>query len=120
MGQQHDVLPYLRAMDAVLLTSLREQMPMTILEAMSVGLPIVATNVGEIPRMVEDTKEGLIKDLNTSPEDFALSLLTLKDFATRRRMGKAARHKIVTAFPEEVMVQKYRDVIDGTDLARLL
>ena len=37
VGQQTQVLPYLRAMDVFLLTSLREQMPLTVLEAMGVG-----------------------------------------------------------------------------------
>src|SRR6266511_4141808 len=40
-GQQDSVLPYLRAMDVFLLTSLREQMPMTVLEAMVVGVLVV-------------------------------------------------------------------------------
>ena len=48
VGQKLEVLPYLRAGDVFLLTSLTEQMPLTILEAMSVGLPVVASNVGEI------------------------------------------------------------------------
>ena len=39
LGQQSEVLPYLRAMDTFLLTSIREQMPLTVLEAMAVGVP---------------------------------------------------------------------------------
>ena len=41
------VLPYLRAMDVFLLTSLREQMPLTVLEAMAVEIPVISTRVGE-------------------------------------------------------------------------
>ena len=40
-GPQVDVLPYLRAMDTFLLTSFREQMPLTLLEAMAVGIPAI-------------------------------------------------------------------------------
>src|SRR5262249_13408751 len=69
-GQRENVLPYLRAMDVFLLTSLREQMPMTILEAMAVGLPVMATSVGEIPHMIDDGINGFVRCLDTPVEVF--------------------------------------------------
>jgi glycosyltransferase involved in cell wall biosynthesis len=59
-GQQDNVLPSLRAMDVFLLTSLREQMPMTILEAMAVGVPVITTHVGEIPHMIDKPTVSLL------------------------------------------------------------
>jgi len=60
----------LRAMDVFLLTSLREQMPMTMLEAMAVGLPVMATSVGEIPHMIDDGISGFVHRLNAPVEVF--------------------------------------------------
>jgi glycosyltransferase involved in cell wall biosynthesis len=113
VGDQEDVLPYLRVLDVFLLTSLREQMPLTVLEAMSVGIPVVASGVGEIPRMIESNKEGYIRDRRESPEGFALPLLTLRNQEKRTRIGRAARNKVIACFREEVMIQKYRDIIEG-------
>ena len=76
-GQQENVLPYLRAMDVFLLTSLREQMPMTILEAMAVGVPVIATRVGEIPHMIDDGVNGFVHCLDDPVEVFVQSLLSL-------------------------------------------
>ena len=54
VGQQAQVLPYLRAMDVFLLTSLREQMPLTVLEAMAVEIPVISTRVVRMPFIIDD------------------------------------------------------------------
>jgi glycosyltransferase involved in cell wall biosynthesis len=113
VGQQLEVLPYLRAGDIFLLTSLTEQMPLTILEAMSVGLPVVASDVGEIRHIIEDGKDGFLRDLRDGWEAFALALLRLKDSGERRAMGQDARAKIVANFQETIMVQRYQAIIEN-------
>ena len=112
-GQQEHVLPYLRAMDVFLLTSLREQMPMTILEAMAVGVPVIATSVGEIPHMIDDGVNGFVHRLDDPVEVFVQSLLALLSPPCRKRMGEAARQKIIDSFQQETMVQRYTAVIEG-------
>lgn len=59
-GTQSDVHPYLYAGDIFVLPSKYEGMPMTIIEAMATGLPIVASNVGGIPDMVKDGRSALL------------------------------------------------------------
>jgi glycosyltransferase involved in cell wall biosynthesis len=113
VGEKEDVLPYLRAADIFLLTSFREQMPVSVLEAMAVGLPILAPRTGELPAVVESGKEGFLNELDDGPEEFGKSLLALVDRTQRRRIGDAARSKVVSIFGEEAMVQKYRAVIQG-------
>jgi glycosyltransferase involved in cell wall biosynthesis len=111
VGQKQHVIPYLRAMDVFLLTSLREQMPLTVLEAMSVGLPVISTNVGEISRMIDSGTDGFIRDADDEPENFADALLVLTDRKKRDRLGESARRKIVTGFQERVMLQKYETIM---------
>lgn len=108
-----NVLPYVSALDAFLLTSLREQMPMTILEAMALEVPVVVSKVGELPYILSHGKDGMLVDLAEPPAVFAQALLVLRDPARRRAMGTAARHKVVTAYQAEAMVEKYRTIFDG-------
>ena len=112
LGEKENILPFLRAMDVFLLTSFREQMPMTILEAMAVGLPIVSTHVGEAPHMITNGQEGFILDRQATPETFASTLLQFRDREKRQQMGDAARRKVVTTFREDHMVQRYENLID--------
>jgi glycosyltransferase involved in cell wall biosynthesis len=111
-GQQENVLSYLRAMDVFLLTSLREQMPMTVLEAMAVGIPVVATKVGEIPHVIDHEANGFIVDLDAPPEAFVGLLRQLISPARRESMGNVARQKVLDHFQEQTMLQQYRTIID--------
>jgi glycosyltransferase involved in cell wall biosynthesis len=112
VGQKFEVLPYLRAGDVFLLTSLTEQMPLTILEAMSVGLPVIASDVGEIRNIIDDGKDGFLRNIADGYEGFASALLSLKVSPDRQTISQAARSKIVSGFQEVKMVQCYKTLID--------
>jgi lytic murein transglycosylase len=112
-GQQERVLSYLRAMDMFLLTSIREQMPMTVLEAMAVGVPVLATTVGEIPDIVDHGKNGFVLHSKAPIEEFMTSLNMLVCAKRRTVMGNAARRKIVTSFQQKDMIRKYSSIIEG-------
>jgi glycosyltransferase involved in cell wall biosynthesis len=111
VGSQEDVLPYLRAMDVFLLTSLREQMPLTILEAMAVGIPVIASSVGEIPQIITHDLNGFVHHKQASPKVFAQSLLALLPPDRRKKMGETARKKVIEHFQQDTMVQRYETVI---------
>ena len=90
-GSQSEVHPYLHNADVFLLPSNFEGMPMTIIEAMGTGLPIVASAVGGVPDMLEDTFSGLL--VPCDPEavaDAVLRLLGDEDF--RKHLGTNARN----------------------------
>ena len=59
-GTRDDVLRLFRAADAVLVTSAWENLPHTVLEALAVGTPVIATAVGGIPEVVVDGENGLL------------------------------------------------------------
>jgi glycosyltransferase involved in cell wall biosynthesis len=113
VGEKLEVLPYLRAGDVFLLTSVTEQMPLTILEAMSVGLPVIASDVGEIRHIIEDGQDGFLRNIGDGCEEFASAVLRLQDFPQRQAMGQAARTKIVIGFQETMMAQRYQTTIDN-------
>ncbi len=60
LGLKDNVFPYLQKADIFILPSQYEGIPMTLIEAMGSGLPIVASNVGGIPDMITDGQEGLL------------------------------------------------------------
>ena len=60
LGMRTDVYNVMRAFDVFALSSLHEGMPMVLLEAMALGVPIVASRVGGIPEILEDRREALL------------------------------------------------------------
>lgn len=115
VGPTDTVLPYLQALDVFLLTSYREQMPMSLLEAMSVGIPVVASRVGEIPFMLEDGKGGYLFSLDDDPGLWAEKILRLRDPWIRHDMGVAAREVVKQNFQEQSMVRRYQDLLGLTE-----
>ena len=86
------------------LPSYNEGLPMSVLEAMAAGLPIVSTPVGGIPNAVEDGKEGFLVE----PGDVAALTETiarlLRDSELRAHMGSAGRKKVHDQFSPEVIL----------------
>jgi N-acetyl-alpha-D-glucosaminyl L-malate synthase BshA len=109
-GYRSDVPELLRCADTLVLPSETESAPLTILEAMSTGLPVIATRVGGIPEMVEDDRTGFLVPLK-HPEDIAERILELHaDREKLRRMGAAAREAVLERYSTEKVVQQYLGV----------
>jgi glycosyltransferase involved in cell wall biosynthesis len=97
-GQRQDVADILREVDIVVHPSLTEGLSNVILEAMSAGLPVVATRVGGSPELVQDGQTGL---LIPPKDEVALSraiAFLLDDPQTARRFGQAGRERIIREF----------------------
>jgi glycosyltransferase involved in cell wall biosynthesis len=94
------------AADVFCLPSWWEAMPLSVLEAMAAGLPVVATDVGDVGRSVADGVTGYVVPVR-NPEKLAAALETLLvDRAQRRRMGAAGRARVVELFSGEVTAAK--------------
>jgi len=87
-GSRDDVLRLFAAADAAILTSAWENLPHTVLEALAVGTPVIATSVGGVPEVVRDGENGLLVP-PASPE--ALTS------AVRRFVGDAALRERLAA-----------------------
>ncbi len=97
-GHQPEVAPYLQALDVFVLSSWSEGLPMSLLEAMAAGKPIVATAVGGVPEVVRDGREGRLVPPG-APDALADALLELTaDADGRRAMGAAARARVEEGF----------------------
>lgn len=93
-GFQRDVDGYLRRLDVFVLSSLHEGVPISLLEAMSIGVPVVCTRVGGIPEVIADHHNGL---LVASDDAESLSAALKKIAADRglaRRLAENARSTV--------------------------
>lgn len=116
LGFEQRPEPYLAALDAFVLPSYWEGLPIAILEAMAMGLPVIATAVGGTPEAVADGRTGYLVPAR-DPEALAArmgELARAPDLAAR--MGEAGREEVRLRFGVERMVDElltlYRAVAD--------
>jgi len=110
-----DVVALLRSADVFCLPSWWEAMPLSVLEAMASGVPVVASSVGDVPRMVPHGECGLLVPAR-DPSALADALGALLSDADRRRvMGDAARRHVTEHYRIEGTVAAiggiYEDVL---------
>lgn len=109
-GACSNIVEQLREIDIFVLPSRNEGISNTILEAMAVGLPVVATRVGGTPEIVlEDVTGILVHDNDVSGLVSAISRY-IEDSELRRRHGMAARERVQVNFNLDAMVSRYMDV----------
>jgi len=111
-GEQSDISEILSLSDIFVLPSLREGLPLTILEAMACGKPVIATNVGGIPEIVKDGENGILvypKD----PETLYMAMNELLgDREKREKMGRIGKRVCDESFRTKTMVEKVEDLYD--------
>jgi glycosyltransferase involved in cell wall biosynthesis len=100
-----------RAMDVFALSSDTEQMPVALLEAMASALPVAATDVGDVRRILPDEQGEFLVPLASGAEALGHALARLAaDAPLRARLGSANRARVAHEFGFERMVAAYREV----------
>lgn len=108
LGSQSNVYPYLHDADLFLLPSRYEGMPMTLIEAMGTGLPIVATAVGGVPDMLQNGVDGFTVPCEEGAVVDACEAL-IQNQALRESFGRAAR-KSADRFSAQAMGKRYLEI----------
>lgn len=104
-------LGYFADADIFVLPTYAEAMPMSVIEAMAAGLPIVSTRVGGIPELVEEGREGYLCEPGETGI-MAVNLSRLVGNATlRRKMGEAANEKVGKTLDFNVYTKKLRNAM---------
>jgi glycosyltransferase involved in cell wall biosynthesis len=104
LGYQEDVAAWYAVCDAVVLTSASEGTPVTIIEALAAGRPVVATGVGGVPDVVDEGETGFLVDPGDTAA-LAERLATLAgDPALGTRMGEEGRARVLERYAVERLV----------------
>lgn len=98
---------YYRAADVFVLPSRAEALGLTIIEAMSCGLPVVASNAGGIPEVVEDGVSGLLFEAGNADALAEKLASLLGDPALRARLGVAGAARAKQRFSVHAQAQSY-------------
>ncbi|MBQ4133498.1 MAG: glycosyltransferase [Desulfovibrionaceae bacterium] len=111
LGSKDNPLEYVRAADCLILPSREEALPLTILEAMLLGRPVIGSDVNGIPEMVEHGKTGLLFSHDT-PELLAEHILQLAgDGVMAENMGLAGQERYYNLFSRERHAARWREFI---------
>ncbi len=106
-GYQARPQDYLPLMDLFALTSRSEGMPLTVLEAWAARVPVVATRVGGLPRLIDDGRTGwLIPAFDPAALAAAMRKL-LTDAALRERLILAGEREVQTTYHLDAMAERY-------------
>ena len=111
LGQIPDAYRFLPAFDVFVLPSVKEGFPWALIEAMSAKLPVIATDVGAIPEIIDDRKNGLL----IKPRDSAGLADKIKEVLEKDRLrnelGIQAHQTVLFKFELDKMVKKVEELL---------
>lgn len=111
VGVTDKVFDFMSQSDVFILPSFYEGVPMTLIEAMGTGLPIIASNVGGVPDMLKNNIEGILVDLDE--QNIAKAIFDLYDNENlRKKIGENAL-KRSQIFSSSMMASEYIKIYEG-------
>jgi glycosyltransferase involved in cell wall biosynthesis len=111
-GRRDDVPAVTAALDVAVLPSYREAQGLAILEAMALSRPVVATNVGGIPEMIEHERTGLLVAPHDAPAMAAAIVRLLLDHPLADTLARAGHDLVHDRFCVERMVEAIQTLYD--------
>jgi glycosyltransferase involved in cell wall biosynthesis len=112
LGYRADTVDLYHAMDVFALSSLREGLPNVLLEAMALEVPVLATRVAGVPRLVRDGADGILIEPGSEAELVDGLRLLLADAGLRARLAAAGRRVIEERYSFRARMDKMRAVYD--------
>lgn len=117
LGSQPDILPYLALFQLFVSSSFWEGLPLALCEAMAMGKPVVATNVGGCPEVVKDGETGLLVPAG-SPDLLAKAIISaLEDKSCLTEWGREGRRRVEAIFSAKQVVRRleveYWQILSG-------
>ena len=111
LGTRKDIVEILTALDVFMLTSHMEANPVSILEALSVKVPVVATDVGSVSMTVKPGITGFLSPAGDADQMSKHVLNLLADPTLCSKLGEAGRKEVIDNWSLETMVRGYEDLI---------
>ncbi|MBZ0257319.1 glycosyltransferase [bacterium] len=111
-GYRSDARRILRGLDAFTLPSDVEGIPVSVMEAMEAGLPVIATRVGGVPGLIEDGASGCLIDPGDGNALTENILRIAFDVGLRNQLGQAARERVVKEFSVQRMARRFEELYE--------
>lgn len=109
LGKKENASQYLRAFDIYILSSVKEGLPFSLLEAMAAELPIVASRVGAVPEVLNESSAILVPPKN--PEKLAEAIeQLLQNRLKAQSLAQKARERVLSTFTLEKSLKKTHEV----------
>jgi glycosyltransferase involved in cell wall biosynthesis len=111
VGWQHDVSDWIPRFDVLVAPSRSEgSPPLAALQAMMVGVPVVATGVGGIPEAIDDHETGIIVPVGDANAMAAAVDELIVDDGLRRQIAAAARERVLRDFSAPMMARRFEEL----------
>jgi len=110
LGFRSDVNKLLKILDIFVLPSTTEGMPLSVIEAIAASKPIVATNVGGLPEIIEPGHTGFLVEPKNVEQLADKIILLLGDEALRNRISKTGRKIVEKKYALKPMIDSYQDL----------
>ncbi|MEY2432683.1 MAG: hypothetical protein QOC92_2408, partial [Acidimicrobiaceae bacterium] len=112
LGHRNDVPQLLAACDVMALPSAFEGLPISVLEAMAAGTPVVASNIGGVDEVVQNNLTGLLVHPGDAPALAAAIRRLVEDPGQAARLADAARARVADEFSATTMARRVAAVYD--------
>lgn len=112
LGVIKNIVPIIQSSNLMFLTSENESFGLVLLEAMGCGIPVVATNVGGIPEVVEHGVTGYLAPVGDTEALGKYGLEILRNEELHEKMGKAGYKRVVEHFHTDYIVSQYEKLYE--------
>lgn len=112
-GARRDMAGIYASLDLLVQPSLKEGLPMTILEALAAKRAVVATDVGAVPRVIQNEKTGLLVPSDNSDALANAILRLLNDQMLRQKLAQGGHQLVRDSFSAEVMAHAYLQLYES-------
>ena len=113
LGEKDDIRPIIEKIDVVVLPSYREGVSHSLLEACSMGRPIISTNIpGNEEILIENYNGFFCEPKNVSSLINVINKFLKLSYEKKMNMGSNARSLIEKKFDEKIVIEKYNDIVE--------
>lgn len=112
LGNQNELPALYQAMDVFVLSSLREGLPLTILEAMAAKVPVIATNVGGVAECIEHERDGILIEPSNPAKLVEAIQRVLSDQNLRENLIRHANEKVLSRFSVQKMTRDHESLYE--------
>ncbi len=112
-GVRHDMPAVYASLSVFALPSYSEGLPMSVLEAMAAGVPVIASRVGAIPQLIESERDGLLVHPGAPAKLAEAIVRVLEHPAWAQELSRSAQQRVMREYSSESMARRYQPLYES-------